>query len=71
MRDAVGATGGERAGEVAATAVADQRHATAVRAPQRVDSALDAVKRAIRATGVEHKAAELRPVAERAAATPR
>ena len=71
MRDAVGATGGEGAGEVAATAVADQRDATAVGPPQPLDSPLHPVERAVRATGIGDEAAELEAGSRGAAATPR
>ena len=64
VRDPVGAACGERAGEVATAAVADQRDATPVCAPELVDRALDAVKRAVRAVGVGDKAGEAGPIAE-------
>ncbi len=57
MRDAVGATGGERPRVVAATAVPDQRHAPSVAVPQPLDSALHPVKRAVGATGIGDEAA--------------
>ena len=57
VRDAVGAAGRERAREVPAAAVPDQRDAPAVTAVELLDAPLDALERAVRAVDVGDEAA--------------